>query len=148
MVAQETQTTTHADRYRAAAAEFARRLTHALGDQVDSIVLYGSAARGVASELDYEGGFTSVISAFTIEPDELLRLRRLGSPLVRNVLREGHILYDNDTFARIPDMTEGPSQEYIARQLESADEAIEDADFLLKGGRYKAAPSFAYYAMF
>ena len=174
MVAQETQTTTHADRYRAAAAEFARRLTRALGDQVDSIVLYGSTVRGeagpesdvdilvvgddsrrlrkvaraVAFELDYEGGFTSVISAFTIERDELLRLRRLGSPFVRNVLREGHILYDNDTFARIPDMTDGPSQEYIARQLESADETLRDAELLLRNSHLRAAANRAYYAMF
>ena len=48
MVTQEIQNKTHADRYRAAAEEFARRVTDALGDQVDSIVLYGSAARGDA----------------------------------------------------------------------------------------------------
>ncbi len=48
VAAQETQTATHADRYRAAASEFARRLTDALGDRVDSIVLYGSTARGDA----------------------------------------------------------------------------------------------------
>lgn len=174
MVAQEIQSTTYSDRYRAAAEEFTRRVSDALGDRVDSIVLYGSAARGdagpesdidilvvgddsrhlrdttgkIAFDLDCEGGFTFLISPFAIERDELLRLRRLGSPFVRNVLREGQILYDNDTFAGMPDMTDGPSQEYIARQLKSADEAINDADFLLKGGRYKAAPSFVYYAMF
>ena len=164
MVAQETQNTTHADRYRAAAEEFAQRVLDALGDQVDSIVLYGSAARGdagpesdidilvvgddsrslrdvaskIASDLDREGEFTFLISPFAIERDELLRLSRLGSPFVRNVLREGQILYDNDTFAGIPDITDGPSQEYITRQLESAEEALDDAAFLLQGERYKA----------
>ncbi len=174
MVAQDTQNNTHSERYRAAAEEFARRVTNALGDEVDSIVLYGSAARGeagpesdidilvvgddrrrlrdvvskTASHLDREGGFTFLISAFAIERDEMLNLGRLGSPFIRNVLKEGHILYDNDTFAGMPNMTEGPSQEYIARQLESADEALDDAEYLLQGGRYKATANRAYYAMF
>ena len=147
MVTQEIQSTTYSDRYRVAAEEFARRVTDALGDRVDSIVLYGSVVRGeagpesdidilvvgddsrnlrdiagkIAFDLDCEGEFTFLISVFAIERDELLRLRRLGSPFVRNILREGHVLYDNDTFAGIPDMTDGPSQEYITRQLELAE---------------------------
>ena len=102
----------------------------------------------MASDLGREGGFTFLISAFAIERDELLRLRRLGSPFVRNVLREGQILYDNDTFAGIPDMTDRPSQEYIARQLESADEALDAAELLLENDHLKAAANRAYYAMF
>ena len=174
VVIQEIQSTTHSDRYRAAAEEFACRVTGALGDRVDSIVLYGSAARGdagpesdidilvvgddsrslrditgkIAFDLDCEGEFTFLISAFAIERDELLNLRLLGSPFVRNILREGHILYDNDTFVGIPDMTEGPSQEYISRQLELADEALDDANFLLSHDRYKLSANRAYYAMF
>jgi predicted nucleotidyltransferase len=34
--------------HKKAAVEFARRVTSALGDQVDAIVLYGSVARGEA----------------------------------------------------------------------------------------------------
>ncbi len=174
MVAQDIQSKTHADRYRVVAEEFARRVTDALGDQVDSIVLYGSTVRGeagpesdvdilvvgddrrrlrdvaskIAFDLDCEGGFTFLISPFAIERDELLNLRRLGSPFIRNVLNEGHVLYDNDTFAGIPDMTDGPSQEYIARQLESAEEALDDAELLLENDHLKAAANRAYYAMF
>ena len=174
MVAQQTQNPNHSDRYRVVAEEFARRVTDALGDQVDSIVLYGSSVRGeagpesdidilvvgddrrrlrdvaskIAFDLDSEGGFTFLISAFTIERDELFNLRRLGSPFVRNILNEGHILYDNDTFARIPDMTDGPSQEYVARQLESAEEALSAAGLLLENNHLKAAANRAYYAMF
>jgi uncharacterized protein (UPF0332 family) len=45
-------------------------------------------------------------------------------------------------------MTTGPSQEYVQAQLESADEALSDAQYLLEGGRLKAAANRAYYAMF
>ena len=174
MVTRQKPNTTYSDRYRAVAEEFARRVTDALGDQVDSIVLYGSTVRGeagpesdvdilvvgddrrrlrdvaskIAFDLDCEGEFTFLISPFAIERDELLNLRRLGSPLIRNVLREGQVLYDNDTFAGMPDMTDGPSREYIARQMESAEEALDDAEYLLQGGRYKATANRAYYAMF
>ncbi len=174
MVVRESQNPTHAERYRAAATEFARRVSDDLGEQLDSVVLYGSTARGtagpdsdidilvvgddrlqlsdvarrIASDMVREGEFTFILSPFTIERDELLKLRRLGSPFIRNVLTEGHVLYDNDTFAEIPGMTDGPSREYIARQMEAADEAIDAAELLLENDHLKAAANRAYYAMF
>lgn len=45
-------------------------------------------------------------------------------------------------------MTMEPSPEYVKRQLQSADEALSDARYLLVGSRLKAAANRAYYAMF
>ena len=45
-------------------------------------------------------------------------------------------------------MTMGPSPEYGRRQLQLADEALDDARYLLQGIRLKAAANWAYSAMF
>jgi uncharacterized protein (UPF0332 family) len=45
-------------------------------------------------------------------------------------------------------MTMGPSPEYVRRQLLLADEALDDARYLLEGHRLKGAVNRAYYAMF
>ena len=111
--------------YRKAAAEFAQRVTSALGDQVYSIVLYGSVARGEAkrsSDIDilvvspdpqsarqrvseicenviYECDYTLFISTVHLSREELRWHTDVGSPFVRNVVDEGVILYDNGTFS-------------------------------------------------
>lgn len=127
MVAQETQRTTHSDRYRAAAKEFARRVTGALGDQVDSIVLYGSVVRGtagpesdidilvvgpnttffwnsvgeIAYDLTDESDFTFVLSEFLLDREQLMEFSRIGTPFIRNVISEGEVIHDNGTFSRV-----------------------------------------------
>lgn len=45
-------------------------------------------------------------------------------------------------------MTTGPSLEFVARQLQLADEALGDAKYLLQDNRLLAATNRAYYAMF
>ena len=45
-------------------------------------------------------------------------------------------------------MTTESSPEYVERELQLADEALDDAAFLLQGNRLKAAANRAYYAMF
>lgn len=45
-------------------------------------------------------------------------------------------------------MTTGPSPEYVRRQSQLADEAVDDAKYLLLGNRLKGAANRAYYAMF
>jgi uncharacterized protein (UPF0332 family) len=45
-------------------------------------------------------------------------------------------------------MTMEPSPEYVRRQLQLADEALDDARYLLQGNRLKATANRAYYAMF
>ena len=113
--------------YRSAAEELAHRVTSTLGDEVDSIVLYGSTARGVAgkhsdvdvlvispnpkatkdrissmrSDLVWEGNFTFFISLVHLSGEDFLELVRLGSPFAHDALAEGVVLYDNGTFSRI-----------------------------------------------
>ena len=168
------------DTYRAVAEEFARRVVSALDGHVESVVLYGSVARGdagpesdidilvvgddrrrlngvakrIASDLDLEGGFTFFVSPFEIERGQLANLKRLGSPFIRNVLKEGQALYVNEAsdeihnLLRLEDMPTECSPEYIAKQLEKADEALAAAEHLLDGGHLRAVANRAYYAMF
>ena len=113
--------------YRSAAEEFAARVRSGLGDQVDSIVLYGSAARGEAkrysdvdmliispvpknirekistirSDFAYESNYAFFISLAHLGRDEIEGLIRLGSPFIQDVVVEGVVLYDNGVFSRL-----------------------------------------------
>lgn len=113
--------------YRAVAEEFARRVIAALDGAVDSIVLYGSVARGqarrdsdidvlvisqqpdvirkrvseICSDFTYERDYSFFISTMHYSRDELLRLVQLRSPYLANVVGEGIILYDNGTFSTV-----------------------------------------------
>lgn len=113
--------------YRNVAEELARRVASELGDQVDAIVLYGSVARGDASEdsdidilvigsnenamrnrvhdilheFDGERGYMFFISLTLYSREEFLWLSKNGSPFIAQVLRDRVILRDNGTFSRI-----------------------------------------------
>jgi predicted nucleotidyltransferase len=113
------------ERYRKAAEEFAQRVRSALGDQVDSIILYGSVARGEAKrdsdidilvicqnpeiarrglsqvrrDFDFERNYAVLISLIDCTSEEFNKLRDIGSPFIQEVLHDGIILYDNGTFA-------------------------------------------------
>ncbi len=127
MVVQDIQSKTHSDRYRVVAEEFARRVTDALGDQVDSIVLYGSTVRGdagpesdidilvvgpnttgfwnsvgeIAYDLTDEGDFAFVLSEFLLDREQLVELSHIGTPFIRNVISEGEVIHDNGIFSRV-----------------------------------------------
>ena len=114
------------DRYRRAAEEFARRVTSAMGDQIDSIVLYGSVARGEArkgsdidilvissdlsatrgrvsdmrTEFERELNYTLLIQLTQRSTEDLQRLIDVGSPFIAQVLQDGVILHDNGSFVR------------------------------------------------
>lgn len=111
--------------YRNAAEEFARRVTHALGSQIDCIVLYGSVVRGrakrdsdidilvisreskltgprvndICSEFTHERGYSFFISVVHFGREEFQQLVRLGSPFIHEVMDEGVVLHDNGTFS-------------------------------------------------
>ncbi|MDO8689904.1 MAG: nucleotidyltransferase domain-containing protein [Dehalococcoidia bacterium] len=113
--------------YRNAAEEFARRVTSALKNRIDSVVLYGSVGRGratrgsdidilvIAPDVDairpsldetsndfmYERGYAFFISTLYLDRDELQNLVRLGSPFIDAVLDQGAVLYDNGTLSTI-----------------------------------------------
>ena len=112
---------------RKAAVEFAQRVTSALGGQVDSIVLYGSVARGeakrdgdidilvispdpdttrkhvseICEDFTNEHNYTFFISTVHFNHEELDWHTKVRSPFISNVFEEGVILYDNGTFSGV-----------------------------------------------
>ena len=121
-----TTTTSQAD-LRAAAEDFAQRVRTALGDRVDSIILYGSVARGEArpdSDVDIlvvgsaddgigneirkiqadqarETGYQFFVETTAYRRSEFLEFGRLGSPLIMNILEDGVVLYDTGIFSKM-----------------------------------------------
>ena len=110
----------------AALEELKERLVRELAEYIDAIVLYGSVARGEATEesdLDLliivkAGGSRTVEAILDISYDvdlrygittshlylsseQFERLVELGSPLIEDLLTQGVVLYDNGTFKRI-----------------------------------------------
>ena len=123
------------DKYRRAAEEFARRVTSAMGDQIDSIVLYGSVARGEAWEesdidilvissngramrdrvgeieddLAYDSGYAFHVSVVVLTTDEFHDRVEHGYPFIGAVFEDGVVLHDNGTFARVREEAVGVS---------------------------------------
>jgi predicted nucleotidyltransferase len=115
------------EKYKRAAWEFSRRVTSALGDQVDAIVLYGSVARGEArrdsdidilvvspdppsirealseirSDFAYEQDYAFFVSLLHYSREELCHLQQMRSPFLREITKDGMILYDSGTFSRV-----------------------------------------------
>jgi len=115
------------EKYKTAAAEFARRLALALEDQVDAIILYGSVARGearrdsdidilvvspdpkgirekvseICSDFTFERKYTFFISLVHLSQEELEWHVRVRSPFMHNVFEDGVVLYDIGTYSRV-----------------------------------------------
>lgn len=174
--------TTYTETLRAAAEDFAWRVRAALGSRVDAIVLYGSVARGEArpdSDVDVlvvgsadagigrevrniqsdqarETGYRFFVETTAYGRSEFLKFRRLGSPLIMNILEDGVVLYDTGVFSKMRADSAQISDEEMeaimdrraARFLELADEALTTAEFDFDQGLFRAAVNRAYYAMF
>lgn len=105
---------------------FRSRVLNELGDRIQSIVVYGSVARGEATkdsdidvlvvsrdkdvgdkvsdvgyEVDFENDFETFITLIHFTKDELEHRIKVGSPFIFEILKEGVILYDDGTFQRI-----------------------------------------------
>jgi len=102
-------------KYRGAVEEFVRRVLERYRDKIDSIILFGSVARGEAkadSDIDIlvvgdvnleelvEVSFPilleygELISAKNMEKDRFDFSAKEGYSFIRNVLREGVVLYE------------------------------------------------------
>jgi predicted nucleotidyltransferase len=106
-------------RYTEAVKSFTNRAVRELGDRIDAIILYGSAARNEADEnsdidvliitahleirervydiaYDVNLEYDVLLSFFFIDRERFLRLLELGSPFAENILAEGVVLYERD----------------------------------------------------
>ncbi|MBS7250380.1 MAG: nucleotidyltransferase domain-containing protein [Candidatus Freyarchaeota archaeon] len=112
--------------YKKIAEELKERIISELGDKIDSIILYGSVARGEAkreSDIDIlivahnddkevydkiskirtsiDLDNNTLTSLVYLSRKELKRYSKLGSPFIESIASEGVILYDNGTFKGI-----------------------------------------------
>ncbi len=102
-------------RYQKAVDEFVRRVLAKYGDRIDNIILFGSVARGdakeesdidilVVSDVSLEElvdisfpillKYGKLISAKDMKKERLEYLNKEGYSFVRNVLKEGVVLYE------------------------------------------------------
>ena len=105
---------------------FKSRVLNELGERIQSIVVYGSVARGeatkdsdidvlvvsrdkkvrekvsdIAYEVDFENDFETFITPIHLTTDEFEHRIKVGSPFISAILKEGVILYDDGTFERV-----------------------------------------------
>ena len=113
--------------FMSAARDYAQRATSALGEKIDSIVLYGSVATGharpdsdidvlviapdsksiyealssISAEQAYETRSAFLLSDVFLDRYEFVELQKVRSPFIKNVMADGIVLYDNGTFQGI-----------------------------------------------
>jgi len=109
--------------YEKAVREYAKRILDELGNAIHSIILYGSTVRGQASkesdierkvsdigyDIDYDHDFETFITSLYMTVKEFQQRVKVGSPFIKNVLKEGVAIYDDGTFERIRQEMFGPS---------------------------------------
>lgn len=121
--------------YEKAVREYAKRILDELGNAIHSIILYGSTARGQASkesdidvlvigehkrdierkvsdigyDIDYDHDFDIFITSLYMTVKEFQQRVKVGSPFIKNVLKEGVAIYDDRTFERNRQEMFGPS---------------------------------------
>ena len=161
---------------RDAANAFALEVRAEFGDRVDSIVLYGSVARGdihedsdvdvlvigqdlaahrkrveeIASAQRLSDDDFLWLQPITYDRDRFLKLYRIHAPYAENVVEDGLPLYDTGLFTRkgIYSMRQGSPAEYVQEMLEKADGALIEGRALMDIQRYGGAASRIYYAAF
>lgn len=113
-------------KYADALRTFKGRLLDALGDRFYSMVVYGSVARGdatedsdidvlvlgkdgrarekvldVAHKVDFENDYETFITPIYLTMEEFEHRIKVGSPFIFTILKEGVVLHDDGTFKRI-----------------------------------------------
>jgi uncharacterized protein len=110
--------------YRLTLKDLKEKLVRELGDQLCSLVLYGSVARGdfnresdidilvilkdkkleeKVSDIRYDVDIKNdtVTTFFIVTPHEIERIIQKGFPFINNVLKEGQVIYDNGLWERL-----------------------------------------------
>ena len=109
------------------ALRFTDELKKRLGEDLHSVVLYGSVARGesrsdsdidllvvtskyagslidkIAYEIDFAGQFTTFLTPIELSPKQIEDCLSIGDPFLERVLDEGKLLHDDGTFKNFHD---------------------------------------------